>query len=290
VPPHRTGWAQRLAPILALRAILLIEGCACDRDNPKKPTIPVSDADATAPDVLVKADDLTYYWKDASQLHPRWIAFFDLIRQEDAKAALGVEGWSLDQGKDGYFQALKSLVRDGRFELYDHGYTHSLAGADSSWQATAEFKGTPYEFQKSHLELTQRLIREKIGVTCIAFGAPGNAVDGATVRAVDEDADPKIWFFGLPGTTKHVISTRSPCEPSPGKPDFDELVAGYRPDAKLLVLQIHPGSWLNPEDLDNFRQIPEFLRSKRAVFITPSEYLERIDQNSSRESLPASLN
>ena len=124
---------------------LLFCGCA-DRiasPLPKPGAQALEQSFSTCHLVIIKADDLKHAWGNPNALHPRWVEFARLIEELGVKAALDVEGWSLDSGREGYFRAVRSLVASKRFEVFNHGYTHSSEGTDPAWKAPAEFKGRP---------------------------------------------------------------------------------------------------------------------------------------------------
>lgn len=294
---HRSGTGRAFAGRLRVRAsglawLLLAAfpilgtscGDACDPDaNPAAPVIPIApptpptpptDDTKEAPWILIKADDMAHDLRDPSALHPRWHAFFALQAELEIPVAVGVEGWSLESGKEGYFDELRRRVESGWVELYNHGYTHSLAGADPAWNATTEFRGTPCWFQRDHLSRTQGLLAKTIGVTSIAFGAPGNAGDDSTVCAMRTSPEIRIWFAGRAGAGT-INLPLSPCESPLPHPNFEVFRAAYDPQARTIVLQIHPASWQDKKDSEEFRRIVEFLKSEGACFATLAQVAVR---------------
>lgn len=238
------------------------------------PVPPPPDGAKRGPWVVIKVDDMAHDLRDPGAMHPRWHAFFELQAELGIPVAVGVEGWSLESGKEGYFEALRSLVDRGWVELYNHGFTHSLSGTDPDWRATAEFRGTPCWFQREHLLRTQDLLRKTVGVTSIAFGAPGNAGDDSTVCALRAAPEIRIWFAGRPGARTTNLPL-SPCEAPLPHPNFDHFQAGFNDQARTIVLQIHPASWVDAADASEFRRIIDFLRNHGAHFATLAQVANR---------------
>ncbi len=278
---HRwRGWLLLPAMLTALTACAnqgdpVSSGTGPD-DAVLLPVPPPPEGAKKGPWVVIKVDDMAHDLRDPGAMHPRWQAFFELQAELGIPVAVGVEGWSLESGKEGYFDALRSLVDRGWVELYNHGFTHSLSGTDPSWRATTEFRGTPCSFQREHLLRTQDLLRKNVGVTSIAFGAPGNAGDDSTVCALRAAPEIRIWFAGRPGagTTNLPLS---PCEAPLPHPNFDRFRAGFDAQARVVVLQIHPASWVDAADAAEFRRIIDFLRVEGAHFATLAQVANRDD-------------
>ena len=70
-----------------------------------------------------------------------------------------------------------------------------------------EFFNTNYDHQKSHLEKTQELSSEKLGITLRAFGAPGNNHDSITLDVMNENDEVKVWFYGTAASNKIVLTS-----------------------------------------------------------------------------------
>ena len=153
--------------------------------------------------IILKADDIRF--TPETILSPRWQNFVDYIARQGIKAALGLIGNSLEADNPSYFNLLKDLHNSPHFEIWNHGYDHVLKGTNAAGEIYHEFSNIPYEAQKDHLQKTQRLAREKLGITLQTFGAPGNAIDDATCRAIDEIVELDIWLYGNSASKKHVL-------------------------------------------------------------------------------------
>ena len=94
---------------------------------------------------------------------------------------------------------------DGSFEIWNHGYNHKLNGINENGETYHEFWNTTSDYQKEHLEKTQELALEKLGITLRAFGAPGNNHDSITLDVMNENDDIKVWFYGNPESNKIVL-------------------------------------------------------------------------------------
>lgn len=220
--------------------------------------------------VILKADDLVY--DPAVVLSDRWRRFIELIERGDLAAGLGLVANSLHKGGTRYASALDTLIRESSFEIWNHGYDHALNVPDASGgDAHHEFKNVGVEQQLSHLRQAQELVRERLGITMRAFGAPGNAIDAATGRALDEVPEIETWLFGLANSKKLVLLQEVRAESATGVVDYQMFAATYKATAPYIVLQIHPNDW-GPVSFDNFERIVTTLRRTGAAFVTPSEY------------------
>lgn len=221
--------------------------------------------------VFLKADDLEY--DRANVISPRWQAFIELVKSKKIKASLGLIGTSLEKGSIEYFAVIKRLSKSGRFEIWNHGYTHTLQNFGESGEIYNEFQNTAYAYQKDHLLKTQHLSKSKLGLTLRTFGAPGNRIDANTIIALDEIAELKVWYFGLPDASKLVLKRVSELEFPVGHPDFAQFVERYNPAIDYLVLQLHPNAW-NDAQFAEFEKTIDFLIKQNVTFINPYEYYQ----------------
>ena len=177
----------------------------------------------------------------------------------------------MEKGQQEYFTILKEIADDGSFEIWNHGFDHELFGVNNDGKTYHEFFNTNYDDQKNHLEKTQELASEKLGITIHAFGAPGNSYDSVTLNVIDEINEIKVWFYGNPESNKLVLKNLYNIEFDGQYPDYEKFVNNYPIDEEYLALQIHPKAWDN-KDFNQFELIIEFLITQKVAFITPYEF------------------
>ena len=221
--------------------------------------------------IMLKADDVVF--DTVNIISSRWRLFIDYIESKNIKASLGIIGNSLEKGNDSYYSYLKFLSESGRFELWNHGYTHILNGVDKNGMKYEEFLKTPIEYQKEHLLKTQSLALEKLNIVLHTFGAPGNAIDTTTTKAIDAFGEIKVWYFGLSNSDKLVLNRSVEIEYPTGNPDFTKFQLYYNPSKSYIVLQIHPNNW-DDKKFSEFKKAIDFLIQKGVTFINPYEYYQ----------------
>lgn len=231
--------------------------------------------------VILKADDMVF--DTVTVISGRWRRFIDFINSKKIKAGLGLVGNSLTKGNLEYYTYLRKLVNSGSFELWNHGYNHIVGAVNEKGDVYCEFMNTPYEYQKQHLIQTQKLAKEKLNTTLHTFGAPANAVDDNTIRALDEIKELKVWFFGHSTPGKLVLPRDMEIEYPCAMPDYQKFIEYYDPEKDCLVLQIHPNLW-DESLFEEFVKIIEFLLENEVTFITPFEYYRYLNPGS-RESI-----
>jgi len=224
--------------------------------------------------VFLKADDIRYhsYWN----ISPKWIRFFDYIKEKNIKANLGLIGNSLEEGDDIYCSSLMEINEYENFEFWNHGFTHKLNGTNDEGEKYHEFWNTSYEEQKQHLLKTQDLAKEKLGITLHGFGAPGNNIDDNTVAALEEIPDIKFWYYGNENSNKLVFPRRIRVETSTGVADYDKFIADSRVNDDILTLEIHPACWDDPNRYEEFKKVIDYLMAKDVTFMTGYEYYKMI--------------
>ena len=219
--------------------------------------------------IILKADDLSY---SANYIIPLGFQnFIDYVENNNIKASIGLIGNSLEVKNEQYLQYIKNISSDGSFEIWNHGYNHKLTGTNENGETYHEFWNTTYDYQKDHLEKTQELALEKLGITLRAFGAPGNNHDSITLDIINENDEIKLWFYGNPESDKIVLERHYNIEFSSQYPDYEEFVNNYPANEEYLALQIHPKAWDN-EGFNQFELIIEFLMTQKVAFITPYEF------------------
>lgn len=220
--------------------------------------------------IVLKADDLLPQLNDAANVvSPGWQRFFAYVEKEKIAADAGVIGKYLIHPHPDYVRLLKALAVSDRFELFDHGFTHrevrSASGAEQP-----EFQRLSLSGQLAHLRATQGLVAKLTGVHMEAFGAPFNAWNEDTVKALTQIPEIKTWFFGPksgPTAGKLVLLRVMDAEYPTLHPVYDAFVKNYRPKPLFLVLQIHPRGWTVAE-LGQFEKMVSFLEARHACFVT----------------------
>lgn len=221
--------------------------------------------------VLLKADDVVF--DNVNTISPRWSFFIEYIKSKNIKASLGLIGNSLEKGNESYYSYLKSLANSGYFELWNHGYTHILNGIDSNGNSFEEFLHTSFDYQVEHLLKTQDLALQKLNITLHTFGAPGNAIDTTTLKALNKVGEIKVWYFGLEDSDKYVLKRSVEIEYPTGNPDFNKFQINYTPLKPYLVLQIHPNNW-DDKKFFEFKKVIDFLIQRGVTFINPYDYYQ----------------
>jgi peptidoglycan/xylan/chitin deacetylase (PgdA/CDA1 family) len=219
--------------------------------------------------VILKADDWTC--DSSGSVSGRWVAFVNFVREKKIKASLGIIGRSLEKGNRTYLQLIRELNKSGSFEFWNHGYDHVLFAVNPDGEKYCEFFNTSLADQTLHLQLTQRLAKERTGVVLNTFGAPGNFFDENTAAALRKADDIKVWFFGSVQSDKMVLVRRSEIEFPAHNPDFDKFIQTYDSTQAYQVFQTHPDSW-DKGRFEEFRKIIDFLISKNVAFLTSREY------------------
>ena len=237
------------------------------------PTVlPAPVARVTPAYIIIKADDLIY---EGGSVNPKWQQFVNFTRARNIPASIGIITNSLEADHPAYFQWIKDQNASGLIEFWNHGYDHKQWTEDD--KTLQEFKGPTYELQKQHLERGDQLAREKLGFAFHAFGAPFNATDANTVKALDEDSDIQVWLYGDPkNPAQKTVIDRVPqvnIEAPTFEPDALKFAQGYNqfPQQEVFAIQGHPTHW-TPERFAQFVQIIDFLTEAKAVFVTPSQY------------------
>lgn len=223
--------------------------------------------------VILKLDDVTANTsQNAPPISPRWQRITDFLKESDIKASYGIIGFSLEQDNQEYFDWIKNVHESGLVEFWNHGYMNR-----KSTDKAGEFEGS-FETQKTALERTQRLAKEKLGIELRAFGPHWSHTNEHTARALDGIPEITMWFYGPEGSNKFVFPKGLQLENPTHVPDFAKFKAGYDRvghEKKCLTLQGHPKSW-DDKRWGDFVKIIEYLKSKGCVFMQPSEYMDQV--------------
>jgi hypothetical protein len=214
--------------------------------------------------IILKADDFVFSEK--------WEKFITYIENKKIKVSLGVVGKELND--EALCDWIESLSANKNIEFWSHGLTHDC-------EENSEFKGSSYEYQLSHLLETQRLFKDKFGITVHTFGAPCNELDETTSQALADIEEIKIWFYGKTDSVKLCLEKRGKIEFPIMHPNHNEFVKRYNQDElenyDYLALQIHPGFW-DDNRREEFGKIIDFLEQKGVVFMTPFEFYQSVTE------------
>lgn len=220
--------------------------------------------------IILKLDDLARKSK-------RWESVTQYIIDQKLKASIGIIGKSLQGDSKIYFDWIKQLNGTGRFEFWNHGFTHEKS------ESKFEFFDATYEDQFKSLLLTQFLGKEKLGIEFRTFGEPFNKMDKNTELVLQKIPEIKVWLMrkGVQYECKLCLGFyRENCDIfQNGK--FPHFLLNFEKIKKFLektkneeyvVFQFHPNGW-NEESIWEFHKLISYLKSDSTnVFMTPYEY------------------
>lgn len=238
------------------------------------------------PIIILKLDDLSQ--RNGTVPEP-WRKVADYLGGRNIKCSIGVVCQSLQEATLEYVAWIKQHQASGMIEFWFHGWDHAahLVGG----VGYPEFSHRSVEEQKKRTEDSQRLAQEKLGFMFRTFGPPGGGTgqtfDAATLEVMAADPAVQIMLYPQPldalgkalsDAGKLTILDRVwdvNLEGAVGMPDLERLKLGLskHPDREYFVLQGHAAQW-TPERFAEFARIIDFLVEQKAVFMTPSEYVE----------------
>lgn len=223
--------------------------------------------------ILLKLDDVIANPAGKTPVSPRWERIADYLKSNNIRGSFGVICESLEKDNAPYFQWIKDIQNAGLIEIWMHGY--HMKRADEP----GEFDHGTAEDQKAILAKSEKLAKEKLGFSLPAFGPHWTNTTDATDEALEGVPEVKIWLYG-PAKPKffsrlsleRVMALENPTfVPDPEK--FKAIYERTAANKEVLVLQGHPAQW-DDKRWEGFKEIIEFLKSKKVVFMTPSEYLK----------------
>jgi peptidoglycan/xylan/chitin deacetylase (PgdA/CDA1 family) len=232
-------------------------------------------SDAPVKIAIVKADDL-------QRPSENWDRFIEVSNELQVKVSIGIICDSLQEDSDGYFDWLRARQSSGSVEFWNHGWDHKRWGPEGEW--ISEFQGSGYAYQKKHLDDSQAIMKEVLGVTTVAFATPWNDFDEDTGRVVNEREDVRL-FIGHHrrnlDQTKLLVRMRLRAElDGTGKPNFEKFVDLYEElqdkDA-VVALQFHPNVF-EDHHFAEYKKIVIFMQEKGWTFMMPRECLEAIGE------------
>lgn len=234
---------------------------------------------------VIKADDFARraVYPPPDSLY--WAQFFDYMQNEGkVKFSVGIICRHLDPSLyNGYLhpqfiEYAKDVETTGYAEFYNHGYDHSGDG-----RTFAEFFGATIDGQRAEMNLAQQMFRTQLGCPATTFGAPYNMTDANCVQVLNEHPEIRVvYFVPSTGTDKLVLPWgKADVEVSTALPNFEYFLNsdaghpayhGYDPEAKVVVLQCHPGYESFGANFEEFEKIINFLKGQGVTFIKPTEY------------------
>ena len=239
--------------------------------------------------IILKLDDVKQVKGD---VHNQWKKTADFLASRNVKSSFGVICDTLPDATPAYAGWIKKHAESGLIEFWFHAWDH--ATHDEAGTKYNEFSGRSYEDQAKRLADSQAAAKEKLGFAFRTFGPPGG-VQGAsqdenTARVMHDSPDITIWLYPSPindigkevaAKGKVTILDRVwavNLEAQVGVPSLQNLINGLaaNPDRDYFVLQGHPAAWGNGARWDEFVRIIDFLQSQKAVFMTPSEYVDSL--------------
>lgn len=246
-------------------------------DSGARPAVRQGDA----PFVILKLDDLT--WRS-----PDWENTVTFLQSKNVKFSIGI---ICEKGLKGDRKSFYSWVRElnatGLVEFWNHGYDHKEF-TNEQGEKVQEFRGTSYEHQKEHFSESQRLAKEKLGITFRTFGPPFNKMDENTLRVLREDPDVKVLLYGKPEQASAVPDimilerTQMNIEHPLFLPNPDQIKKDYEKLYKTtdcFVLQGHPNNWGKDDRFERFKELVNYLIDQGVTFTTPYEYYLYRQQN-----------
>jgi peptidoglycan/xylan/chitin deacetylase (PgdA/CDA1 family) len=252
-------FSQPLSFILSL-AILLGFGC-------------LHELSAQVKYIILKADDVRDFGgkNGPGTIGKNWTHYTDMIVAKNIKSMLGINGFVCDYPNGAAFwEKLAELQKTGRFQLFNHGYTHAnytAAGKDYTWQL-------------DDLTKNQTLVKDKLGITMNSIGMPENKFNADTIAIINSMNDITCWIYGdATKTTKAVLARDGNIENPTFNPDFAVFQAKYQSyldkaqasGRDYLCLQMHPNNH-SPVRQENLGQILDFLIAQGMKFVTLDEY------------------
>jgi hypothetical protein len=159
-------------------------------------TFPNSAGAVDPPVVILKLDD----FRPGGTLMPDgWQLTSDLLAARQLKASFGMIGKDIVRANSAFCDWVRKQHDSGMIEFWNHGYLHAKRRIGG--KEVAEFHDR-YSAQLETLNKTQDAGKEKLGITFTAFGAPYNAVNADTARALGANGELTIWLYGTTKTAK----------------------------------------------------------------------------------------
>jgi hypothetical protein len=218
------------------------------------------------PVIILKLDDVV-------RVTGKWNKCVEFLKEEKVKASLGIIGYSMAGNDQKLFDWIKAQNNTGMFEFWNHGY-HNRSGKDKK----GEFESDSAEEQRTALLNTQKLVKEKTGISLAVFGPHWSGTTAATVEALKGVPEIKSVFYYTGGAKRDwfIYQRFTNMEIPTFKPNFalvKKNFEGGEYKRPYLCLQGHPNSWTD-DSFENFKQIVKYFKEQGCEFMTASEYVK----------------
>ncbi len=250
-------------------------------------TIPMTSLAAginSTPIIILKCDDLKCNYDYIVENYEK---IYELLEEEGVTASFGIMGRSSTNGKTEELWENINKYIDSGIEIWHHGWTHeknrNLDGQPSEFHGLLDYEGMKTNFQK-----TLDLVRENAnGYEITTFGSPYNAVSDECIQMLNYEF-PQIntLFYVTNEETSYAfrINNSMKIESGTGVADFEVFLKSYNPELEYAAIQSHPGQF-DDTSREEFRKMIQFLKEKKSVFMTPSQYTDYVsDLKMYRES------
>ena len=229
------------------------------------------------PKIFLKLDDF-----DARNGKSDSSPAMDYLMNKEIKVAIGFIAIRCDQSTLSVYAPYlnaKNELGEPLFEVWHHGLDH----------INPEFVDKDYEYQKAHFEQADQRIRELFRLQMHSFGAPFNHNDAITNKVIAENPNYKVTMFNNPSPDAATgilnLDQRVNMEIATGKPNYEAFLKNYNAKkgsyTDYMVLQGHPKFW-KVEELNQFKQIIDFLISEGCEFDLPYHYYQSKNPQSTK--------
>lgn len=211
--------------------------------------------------IVLKCDD--FFGLDNNEKQKRFarlVSFFKI------KVNWGVIGFEFKKFDEQQLKKIKSALASGYYSFFNHGYFHNMD----------EFMLLCETDQIEHIKETNRIVKDRLGITLQAFGVPFNHLNEHSLAALNKCKEIKYWLFGNERFDRFNIPRILEIEYPLFKPNFIKFYKNFKKlrSNVYFCVQIHPNSW-DSKGFLNFILIILFLKLSRTAFIFTEE-LEKL--------------
>ncbi len=207
--------------------------------------------------VILKLDDFFGVLKNVKKLDK-------IVKKENIKVNWGIVGRFFVNISDKDLLWCKNAYESGLYNFWNHGFTHELG----------EFKNLTLSEQLKHICDTQDVVNNRLGIILKTFGAPCNAYNDLTSKALESVSDIRYWYYGDKNFSGINFEYDIMMEIPLFKPNYSKFKSNFNNHKKeIFVLQAHPNAW-NFWDFYNFKKIVRFLKKQNCIFVFPEDIYE----------------